>query len=217
MECGERSLLKVDGLRFGNGEMLLSLLPRIARRDDELGDLLAEGTRRAAERIGNGAPILLRTSRAGTSRVRAAHVANDGARLCGRFARRRSQSQRRLRGRFSTHTDRLHGTPESAALAVETENRAALIDSLILCKFLRGVFTDLFAEAAELLRSVTGWNVTAEELRTTAQRIVNAKKLYNLREGWTPAEDTLPPRFLREACRPEQKVRHSCRASVCRK
>src|SRR5207253_6952431 len=100
---------------------------------------------------------------------------------------------------FSARADRLHGSPEAAALAVETEDRAALMDSLILCKFLRGVFTDLFAESADLLRRVTGWDVTADELRQLARRIVNAKKLFNEREGWTPAEDTLPKRFLAEA------------------
>jgi aldehyde:ferredoxin oxidoreductase len=100
---------------------------------------------------------------------------------------------------FSPRVDRLHGTPAAAALAVETEDRAALIDSLILCKFLRGVFTDLFAEGADLLRRVTGWDVTADELHTAARRIVTAKKLYNIREGWTAAEDTLPQRFLSEA------------------
>jgi aldehyde:ferredoxin oxidoreductase len=73
-----------------------------------------------------------------------------------------------------------------------------LIDSLILCKFLRGIFADLFAETADLLRHVTGWDVTAEELRQTARRVVTAKKLYNQREGWTAAEDTLPKRFLSE-------------------
>src|SRR2546430_14666337 len=41
-------------------------------------------------------------------------------------------------------------------------------------------------------------DVTGEELRTTARRIVTAKKLYNIREGWTAAEDTLPRRFLSE-------------------
>jgi aldehyde:ferredoxin oxidoreductase len=73
------------------------------------------------------------------------------------------------------------------------------MDSLILCKFLRGVFTDLFDESAVLLRHVTGWDVTADELRRVARRIVTAKKLFNLREGWTSAEDTLPRRFLTEA------------------
>src|SRR5437588_627235 len=57
---------------------------------------------------------------------------------------------------FSARADRLHGTPEAARLAVETEDRAALMDSLILCKFLRGVFDDLFAESADLLGRVTG-------------------------------------------------------------
>src|SRR5262249_28151298 len=97
---------------------------------------------------------------------------------------------------FSAHADRLHGSPEAARLAVDTEDRAALIDSLILCKFLRGVFTDLYAESADLLARVTGWDVTAEEMRTVARRIAAAKKRYNLREGWTAAEDTLPERFL---------------------
>src|SRR4029077_3806811 len=99
---------------------------------------------------------------------------------------------------FSSRADRLHGSPEAARVAVETEDRAALMDSLILCKFLRGIFTDFYAESAALLRPVTGWDVTAEELRTAARRVVTAKKLYNVREGWTPAEDTLPKRFLSE-------------------
>jgi aldehyde:ferredoxin oxidoreductase len=68
-----------------------------------------------------------------------------------------------------------------------------------LCKFLRGVFADIYRESADLLARVTGWEVTAEELRTTARRIVTTKKLYNIREGWTPEEDTLPPRFLSQA------------------
>jgi aldehyde:ferredoxin oxidoreductase len=99
---------------------------------------------------------------------------------------------------FSARVDRLHATPDAARHAIETEDRAALMDSLILCKFLRGVFDDFFAESAELLAKVTGWDVTADELRMTARRIVTAKKLFNVREGWTPAEDTLPRRFLSE-------------------
>jgi aldehyde:ferredoxin oxidoreductase len=58
------------------------------------------------------------------------------------------------------------------------------------------VFEDIFAESAEMLRSITGWNVSAAELRETAGRIVAAKRQFNLLAGWTPAEDTLPERFL---------------------
>jgi aldehyde:ferredoxin oxidoreductase len=72
------------------------------------------------------------------------------------------------------------------------------MDSLILCKFLRGVFVEPFDEWAELLRAVSGWDVDGDELRATARRIVLAKRAFNLREGWTRAEDTLPARFLSE-------------------
>ena len=70
------------------------------------------------------------------------------------------------------------------------------MDSLILCKFLRGVFSDFYAEAAEMLSLVTGWDTTGDELRTTAAAIVRAKREFNLMAGWTPDEDTLPARFL---------------------
>jgi aldehyde:ferredoxin oxidoreductase len=203
MECAEKGLLEAPDLRtaplrFGNGAALLELLPRIASRRG-IGDLLAEGTRLAAARIGGGAPDF------------APHV--KGLELPGYEPRTlqtmalgfavgsRGADHNRsgaYEADFSARADRWHGTPDAARWAIETEDKAALIDSLILCKFLRGVFSDLFAESAELLHRVTGWEVSAEELRTLARRIVTLKKLYNLREGWTAEEDTLPRRLLRE-------------------
>ena len=50
-----------------------------------------------------------------------------------------------------------------------------------------------------MLRQVTGWDTTADELRETARRIVRAKREFNLLAGWTPEEDTLPDRFLETA------------------
>jgi aldehyde:ferredoxin oxidoreductase len=70
------------------------------------------------------------------------------------------------------------------------------MDSLIICKFLRGVFTDFYGEAAEMLRMVAGWDATGAELRETARRIVGIKRRFNLLAGWTMDEDTLPERFL---------------------
>ena len=66
------------------------------------------------------------------------------------------------------------------------------MDSLILCKFLRGVFADLFAEWAGLLRAVTGWDVTATSCAPPRARIVLAKRAFNVREGATRADDWLP-------------------------
>jgi aldehyde:ferredoxin oxidoreductase len=70
------------------------------------------------------------------------------------------------------------------------------MDSMILCKFLRGVFDDPFTEWAALLRPVTGWDLDADELRAAARRIVLAKRVFNLREGATAADDRLPARML---------------------
>ncbi len=196
MECGEKGLLKEAGLSFGNGDMLLSLLPRIARRQG-LGDLLAEGTRRAAAAIGGEAPDFaphVKGLELPGYEPRALQTMALGFAVGSRGADHNRSGAYEVD--FSAKADRLHGTPEAARLAVETEDRAALLDSLILCKFLRGVFADLYAESAELLRLVTGWDVTADELRAVSCRVVTAKKLFNEREGWTAAEDTLPKRFL---------------------
>jgi aldehyde:ferredoxin oxidoreductase len=199
MECAERGLVEAKGLWFGNADSLLELLPRIARREAGLGDLLAEGTRRAAARIGGDsgdfAPHVKGLELPGYE-PRTLQTMALGFVVGSRGADHNRSGAYEID--FSSAADRLHGSPAAAALAVETEDRAALFDSLILCKFLRGVFTDFHDEAAQLLRSVTGWDVTSDELRETARRIVTAKKLYNVREGWTAAEDTLPKRFLSE-------------------
>jgi aldehyde:ferredoxin oxidoreductase len=196
MECAEKGLLAEPDLRFGNAERLFALLEQISRREG-LGDLLAEGTRRAALQIGGEAgdfaPHVKGLELPGYE-PRALQTMALGFAVGSRGADHNRSGAYEVD--FSARADRLEGSPAAAGLAVETEDRAALLDSLILCKFLRGVFSDLYAESADLLAHVTGWDVTAQELRTAARRIVTAKKLYNLREGWTPAEDTLPQRFL---------------------
>lgn len=198
MECSQRGLIP-HRLRFGGGDTLLSLLEAIANRDG-FGNVLADGTRRAAEVIGGDAPDFaphVKGLELPGYEPRALQAMALGFAVGTRGADHNRSGA--YEADFSPHADRRHGSAESARLAVETEDRAALTDSLILCKFLRGVFADIWGETADLLRLVTGWGVTADELRTIARRVVTARKLFNIREGWTPAEDTLPARFLREA------------------
>lgn len=195
MECSERGLVP-QRLPFGDGDTVLSLLDRIARRDG-LGDLLANGTRRAAGVIGGGAPDFaphVKGLELPGYEPRAMQAMALGFAVGSRGADHNRSGAYEVD--FSPNADRRHGTAETARLAVETEDRTALTDSLILCKFLRGVFADLWAESAELLAAVTGWDVTADELRAVARRVVAARKRFNVREGWTPSEDTLPRRFL---------------------
>jgi aldehyde:ferredoxin oxidoreductase len=198
MECAEKGLIDAADLRFGNSAALLGTLEQIAARDG-LGDLLAEGTRRAADVIGHGAPDFaphVKGLEIPGYEPRALQTMALGFAVGSRGADHNRSGA--YEADFSARADRLHGSADSARFAVETEDRAAVIDSLILCKFLRGVFVNLYEESAELLRGVTGWDVTGDELRKTATRIVTAKKLFNQREGWTAAEDTLPKRMLSE-------------------
>ena len=64
---------------------------------------------------------------------------------------------------------------------------------------MRGVFEEPFPEWARLIATVTGWDVDADELRSTARRIVRAKRAFNQREGATAADDRLPARMLSTA------------------
>src|SRR5258706_1778198 len=199
MECSERGLLpKTQQLRFGGANALLEIISAIAERHS-LGELLAEGSRRAAIAIGNG------------SEYWAMHV--KGLELPGYEPRSLKSMALGLavspRGAchnrsgayeadFSGTVDRFQADPRRANLVCESEDFAAVLDSLIVCKFLRKCFNDFYPEAAELLSKVTGWDYSGAELMRTGARIHTMKKLFNIREGWQPKDDWLPERLLNE-------------------
>jgi aldehyde:ferredoxin oxidoreductase len=196
MECVERGLLAEPWLRFGDSQALLQAITLIANREG-VGELLAQGSRRAAEQIGGGsldfAPQVKGLEIPGYE-PRALQTMALGFAVGSRGADHNRSGA--YEADFSSAADRRNLQPSASELAIATEDKAALIDSLILCKFLRGIFSDLYAESAEMLRLVTGWELSAGELRQTARRIVAARKLVNIDAGWTPAEDRLPERFL---------------------
>jgi aldehyde:ferredoxin oxidoreductase len=199
--ANDRSAPAPSSLKFGDPACVLELLHLIGRRQG-IGHLLAEGSRRAAEAIGGDAPSFaphVKGLEIPGYEPRALQAMALGFAVGSRGADHNRSSAYEID--LSEVGDRFHGDAETARRAVVTEDRSALLDSLILCKFLRGVFGDLFEEAAPLLRAVTGWDVSAEELHETARRIVATRKWFNEREGWTPAEDTLPRRFLTERLR----------------
>ena len=199
MECVSRGLIDAPWLKFGDGDALKRALQEIGGREG-LGDLLAEGSRRVAMRLGGDAldfAAQVKGLELPGYEPRGLQTMALGLAVGSRGADHNRSGAYEVD--FSDLVDRKNAGPQAARLAIATEDRAALIDSLILCKFLRGVFTDLYAETAEMLNLVTGWDATGDELRETAQRIVTAKKLFNIRAGWTPAEDTLPARFLESA------------------
>ncbi len=203
MECSERGLLpKTQQLRFGGANALLEIISAIAERHS-LGELLAEGSRRAAIAIGNGSeywamhvkglelpgyePRSLKSMALGLALGLA--VSPRGA------CHNRSGA---YEADFSGTVDRFQADPRRANLVCESEDFAAVLDSLIVCKFLRKCFNDFYPEAAELLSKVTGWDYSGAELMRTGARIHTMKKLFNIREGWQPKDDWLPERLLNE-------------------
>jgi aldehyde:ferredoxin oxidoreductase len=196
MECVQRGWLDAPWLKFGDGEAMLRAIEMIGVREG-LGDLLAEGSRRAAQVIGHEsiaiAPQVKGLEIPGYE-PRALQTMALGFAVGARGADHNRSGAYEVD--FSDKVDRRNVTLDAVQYAIDSEDKAALMDSLILCKFLRRVFEDFHAEAAQMLGYVTGWDVTADELREAARRIVSAKREFNLLAGWTPEEDTLPARFL---------------------
>jgi len=201
MECADKGLLpdaQKLGLRFGQAEGIFAAIEALAERAG-VGDLLAEGSRRAASAIG------------GESMRWAMHV--KGLELPGYEPRSLKTMALGLavspRGAchnrsgayeadFSGQVDRFTADAGRGALVRDSEDFAAVLDSLIVCKFLRKCFDDFYGEAAELLSKVTGRDYSSEELKRAGERIHNLKKLFNQREGWRKEDDWLPERLLSE-------------------
>jgi aldehyde:ferredoxin oxidoreductase len=199
MECAERGLIDAPWLRFGDPAALLRALEEIGSRSTGLGRLLADGSKQAASRVGNGSAAFahhVKGLEMPGYEPRTLHAMALGLAVNARGADHNRSGA--YEADLSGDLDRLDGGDAHVAAAIETEDRAAVMDSLILCKFLRGVFTDPFPEWAVLLSAVTGWDVTGLELHETARRIVMAKRVYNIREGWQPEDDWLPDRLLNE-------------------
>jgi len=208
MQCAEEQRIEAPWLRFGDGPAMLRAIEMIAQREEGLGESLAQGSKRFSEAIGHGAEKLaphVKGLEIPGYEPRALQTMALGFAVGSRGADHNRSGA--YEADFSGAVDRRQLTPAAAPLAIDAENRAALIDSLILCKFVRAALPDLYASSAQILQAITGWNLTAEELRASAAHIIDAKKAFNIQAGWTPSEDTLPERFLSEALSDDPQAR----------
>jgi aldehyde:ferredoxin oxidoreductase len=193
MELEERGLLQT-GLKFGDTSGLLLAIKQIANREG-VGDLLAEGSRRMADKYGcvqysmqvkglelpaydprgmQGMGLGFATSNRGGCHLRAYMVGPEALGVP------------KMVDRFSTGG--------KAGLTITQQNINAAIDSLSICRFINlAVSEEYFARA---LTAVTGINYRAQDLHRIGERIWNLERLYNLKAGVDPSFDTLPPRLL---------------------
>ena len=204
MECFERGLLTLDDtggldLSFGNAEIILTCLESISNKSGKLGKLLAEGSRIASESLG-------RNSQDWAMHVKGLEMPGYEPRSLKTMALALAVSTRgachnrssAYEADFSNRVNRLEADTLRGRITADGEDFSAVLDSLIWCKFLRKAFDNFWDESAVSLNLITGWDVTPDELRLAGERINNLKKLFNIREGWTRADDTLPPRLLSE-------------------
>jgi aldehyde:ferredoxin oxidoreductase len=200
MECAERGLLDTGAtdLRFGSAEGIIGALQAIAARNG-VGNLLAEGSRLAARQLGKGSEawaMHVKGLELPGYEPRGLKTLALGFAVTPRGACHNRSSAYEMD--FSGLVDRFEAERERGQMAAEAEDLACVLDSLVLCKFVRKCFDDLYEEAAALYRLVTDLPMTGTGLRRVGERISNLKKLFNIREGWTRADDTLPARCLEE-------------------
>ncbi len=219
MECQERGILTpadTDGLdlSWGNQEAVLALIGKIMRREG-FGDVLAEGVRTAAERVGGGSMEIAMHAKG--LEVFQADPRTIKAYALGNAVSSRGADHLRSEPWFEFSGDaeegvRRYGVAESAfrlehkgkgRVVKHFEEMAAICDSLGVCKNTYNNMEVLdWDETAELLNAGTGWDMTGEEVRRVGERIVNLERLFIAREGITRADDTLPHRFLHEPLGP---------------
>jgi aldehyde:ferredoxin oxidoreductase len=200
MDCYDKHIITskdTDGveLTFGNREALVQMIEKIGKRIG-FGDVLAEGVRGAAERIDNGAEFL------------AVHIKGldpagyDGRGLKGvglAFAVS-DRGADHLTG--SMHTYEMRGdldrlTYEGKAVFLkDCEERFAVFDSMVLCRFLRDVYH--WSTLAKIVPLLTGFEINENELKVIGERIVNLARAFNVREGIHRKDDYWPERFFNE-------------------
>jgi aldehyde:ferredoxin oxidoreductase len=195
MELAQKGYLDAD-LDFGQANRLADLIRDTAYRQG-LGDDMAEGSYRMAAKY--GAPELSMSvkklelpaydPRAMQGQGLVYATSNRGAcHETGNMLGPEVLALPRLIDRFATQG--------KAGIVSVHQDSAAVVDSLVYCKFTNMAVAEEFF--ARTLSAVTGLHFTSDDLMKVGERVWNLERMYNLREGFTSADDTLPERLLNE-------------------
>ncbi len=198
---GILSRADVDGLdlSWGNSKAAIALVEKIVRREG-IGDLLAEGVKRVADTLGvpdlavhvKGLEVPYHDPRAFSGMALVYATATRGAdHMSGDVYH--VDTGREITELGIVATDRWEISEEKVRIVARVLDYRALTNSLILCHFAELDVDNLLA----LVRSVTGWSWTVEDLARTGERIYTYKRLLNHRLGATVQDDRLPKPLLR--------------------
>jgi aldehyde:ferredoxin oxidoreductase len=214
MECFERGILRpadVDNLDlyFGNGDAVVKLIEKIAYRQG-LGDLLAEGVANAAQKVGHGAEqfaMHIKGLELPMHEPRLRHGQGLGYAVSPTGA---DHAHNIWDDMFTTtespYFDRIRALGILEALPATDLSPAkvrlftydvlwwSLFNCLEIC--ISGPYANDLNLGNDLVRAATGWNTSLWELGKVAERSLTMPQLFNVRAGFTPADDRLPDRFF---------------------
>jgi aldehyde:ferredoxin oxidoreductase len=220
MECYEQGIITQEDtggidLRFGNADAMLEVVRQIVTRSGKLGPVLAEGSARAAATWGRGADVCLTTVK---NQEAPAHMPQAKRSLgliyaVNPFGADHQSSEHDPyyeEGVADFNLNRLKeiglGTPQPARslgpekvrFAYLTEVFYSMMDTLELCQFVFGPTWCLYGpnDTAVMVKAVTGWEVSVDELMMVGKRRLNLFRVFNAREGFTRQDDKLPKKFF---------------------
>jgi aldehyde:ferredoxin oxidoreductase len=217
MDCFEQGLITAKDtggleLRFGNAQAMAEAVELIARRDG-FGDLLAEGSARAASSIGKGAEDLVVAVK---GHELPAHMPEVKRSLGLIYAvnpfgadHQSSEHDPSYEGDFEFYHERMatldlrDQQPENSLevekirYAIYTQRFYSLMDSINVCQFVYGPAWQLYDcnQLVAMARAVTGWDLSLWELMKTGERRLNMMRAFNAREGFRREHDVLPPKL----------------------
>jgi len=211
MECYEHGLLTKDDtggldLRFGNAGAMVELTRMICQREG-LGDLLAEGTEIAARKIGKGAekyalnvkgqPLPMHEARTRHGQALGYAVSPTGADHMHNFwdggmAKDPVAPELMEFGVYDPVPQTVLNGAKVYAVAVQS-NYQWLLNTISTCMFIPWTHD----QVVQVVKAITGWNTNLWELLKAGERSVTLSRVFNMREGFTRADDRLPERLAR--------------------
>jgi aldehyde:ferredoxin oxidoreductase len=201
-ECLERGLLRPadvgTSFAWGDHAGMIRLIEQTARREG-FGDRLAEGSRRLAAAIGQGAerlPYAVKGLELPAHSARALKGMSIGYATATRGG---SHHDTRPTPQYAPAFDR-RSTADKPAFAIQSQHFTAVDDSLVMCRFTSERGFGLFVNDAYagLVSAVTGWETDAGALERVGERIVNLERLFQVREGVRRVDDVLPWKVMHE-------------------
>lgn len=219
MELFEKGILNIEDtggleLNFGNHEAMVKLLRLMAFREG-IGDLLADGVRDAAQKIGKGSDqyaMHVKGLELPGYDVRGAkgHGLNYATAFPGADHNRGYAFQEIFGIPIPRSVDRFATEGKGELTKWNQDVRIATSDCPTMCAFLLDMAVPSIAlqNTADLMDAVTGLSYSPDEVVKVGERINNLARMFNVREGFTREDDTLPERVLTEPLKTGESKGH---------